>query len=62
MTTVDEIETQIDCPFCQLSIDGDYWPCKPCKDTGKINKRDAAREKESIDTFNNIMNQNRPRP
>ncbi len=37
-------EEQIKCPFCENDINGDYFPCKQCNDTGLIDKNKASKE------------------
>ncbi len=50
------MNTKIDCPFCVTDINGDYFNCKYCDNTGKINKEIAEKEKENIDYFNQLLN------
>jgi hypothetical protein len=54
-----EVETKkIKCPACEVSIDGDYWPCSVCSDTGEVEPEKAQAWLDNINYYYYMLRNN----
>ncbi len=56
-----EQQNKVPCPACTTDINGEYWNCSECGNTGTVSKKEAKRLQDNAEFFNQIMFENRLR-